>query len=1050
MCLLLSIIFTDALQKVTAFSVVLWHNLWTMICKTLSYGNEGWDEKIRIVEKIISSRPHAPYIYNDILILVPSSRMKRMYGRLFLDALQRLRNASALVQPEVLTLHQFSEKLYARLNGPRLIDENSRLILLEGLVKERLTHDAFFSQSPDLLAPSLSSALAAMIEQLSDAGVSPEDLALKIKGAEFSDKPQVRLLLDAYARYQAALGERGLTDPAGMRSRLVNAFEPAWLAPYRELIIDGLQDSGKLDTALLRKTAAARDCTYLIDAPSPELLNRAHDVHPLGITRDFILDAGLFPVKEGIIANSDNLFLASALFSDKTFAEAAKDAPPASSFSKRINLLSAVNTREEVSLIAGMVKTSVKIGIPPDSILVSFPTLDEYGPLVEEIFTDYGIPYNRALGRQLSSSPVATSLVALLRACQEDFSGPSLLRIFSSPFLKFAAQPALAPSLDRFMREKRIIGGKEKILTTLKRALPKDGGPDLLTSSLNELFTALAPFANRETARLGVWMERLGRLIAWSGLAEGVAAVHGPLNINLQAYRKLNETLASLGRAAKLFSEYTYTFDEWLFLLKKNFMHTRFQVPPEDEGGVQILGLAESVGRPWREIYLGGLAEGKFPQRVPQNIFLPEQTLEALGVRTLRQARLRAAHHFYRILLSADQVTLTRPENEGDRPVAPSPFIAELTPLRKAGLLNQGREKTSGLQFSLKVEESRSVPELMKALGVSANAPDSRQLMQSGIEGLSGLLSALEQPAGPAPATGAPLKRDFRVTELDDYLQCPYDYYVKYILGLGPLEEATEDLSPLDRGSKVHAILQKFYGAWTKPVTAENREEARALLYKLADPAFGREADTVRNRREKELFLKVMAERFLDAEEAFWKQGMRPEYLERKIDHYALVLSDGTEVGLKAKIDRIDVEESGNFIIVDYKTGGYPQPKMKLDQDIFQLPVYAVMALTALSAGSPALKKPVGLAYYDLRGKTAGGARDVVLYDTDATKDQPSAKPKASSKSAEEFEAILKQSMDKARKAVEGILSGDFKAKPQDENKCRYCPNEMMCDQEDL
>jgi ATP-dependent helicase/DNAse subunit B len=59
------------------------------------------------------------------------------------------------------------------------------------------------------------------------------------------------------------------------------------------------------------------------------------------------------------------------------------------------------------------------------------------------------------------------------------------------------------------------------------------------------------------------------------------------------------------------------------------------------------------------------------------------------------------------------------------------------------------------------------------------------------------------------------------------------------------------------------------------------------------------------------------------------------------------------------------------------------------------------------------------------------------------------AKPKASPKSAEEFETILKQSMDRARRAVEGILAGDFPAKPRDENKCRYCPNEMMCEKED-
>jgi len=39
--------------------------------------------------------------------------------------------------------------------------------------------------------------------------------------------------------------------------------------------------------------------------------------------------------------------------------------------------------------------------------------------------------------------------------------------------------------------------------------------------------------------------------------------------------------------------------------------------------------------------------------------------------------------------------------------------------------------------------------------------------------------------------------------------------------------------------------------------------------------------------------------------------------------------------------------------------------------------------------------------------------------------------------------------MDKARMAVEGIHAGNFSAKPQNENKCRYCPNEMMCEKKE-
>ncbi len=1049
----------------------------------LPYGKAGWSEKTRIMEDMLAQRPGQPLIFNDILVLVPSSRMKRSYGRLFLEIVERIHASAALVPPEVETLHQFVQRLSTHLGGPSLMDENSRLVLLEGIVKELITGQSAFGSTPDIIAPSLSAAVAAMIEQLASSGITPERLRAAVADSDFRDKAQVKMLIDAYDRYEQSLAARNLVDPAGLLSVLAERFDPAWLAPYSRIIIDGIHDADDLQSRLLKKITAPANCTFLVEAPSAESIRSSHADHPLRLTRDFLAAMGLRSFGASTaITDRDDIFLSETLFSDKTFEEAARKAPLPASFAKRIFVLSAVNTREEVSLIASNVKQSLRGGTVPESILVAFPALDEYGPLVEEIFTDYGIPYNRAIGRQLSTSPVTTAVMALLRDCQEDFSGPSLLRIFSSPFLKFAEHPAIAPALDRFMRDWRITGGREKVLTALHRGAPpagelyhsrlpphqtvakpdSDETLDLLAEHIADLFTSLEPFSVKEIAPLSRWMERLGRLMAWSGIGSRVGIIRGPLNTNLQAFKKLNETLASLSRAGKLFPEYRYSFSEWFFLLKKTLMHTRFQVPAEDEGGVQILGLGETNVHAWSEIYLGGLLDGKFPQRLPQNIFLPEATLEALGVRSLERARANAAHHFYRLLLSAPRVTLTHPENDVDRPVVPSAFLVELTPLKKAGLINGGMEKPSGIQFSLKIEESRSIPELAKAVVSAASFSERRgrpfstgwlsdlaALMPERSSELSSIKAAADRRPPPSRPVAIPQnKRTFSVTELDAYLNCPYDYYVTTVLGIEPLEEVTEDISPLDRGSKVHAILKNFYLSWKDPVTKENRGEARMFLATLAESSFAREADTFRNRREKELFLTVMVERFLDAEEEFWKQGMKPAYLEQRIEHYRLVLANGEEVELAGKIDRIDADEQGNFIIVDYKTGGYPLPKVNADQDIFQLPVYTAMALSALRGDGPVLKKPVGLAYYDLSGKTGAGARDVVLFNKEALASQPSSKPKASAKSAEEFEAILRYSVDKARRAVEHILAGNFPSSPQDDNKCRYCPNETMCGEE--
>lgn len=1011
-----------------------------MQTRVTPYGAAGWSEKVRIIEELFSKKAGPPFLYNDVLLIVPSSRLRRTYGRLFLDITERTSRSHALAQPEVQTLHLFLQRLSARAGGPALIDENGRLVLLEGIVKSRITGKRAFGNAPDILAPSLSAAVADMIEELSASGIPPEQLAGAAALSDVSDKPQVQLLMEAYEAYERILAARGLADPAGMLAYLAGRFDPSWLSSYSAIIIDGLHDATELQVRVLKKIAGHPDCTFLVDAPSPDSIRNAGDYHPLRLLKEFMARVGLMVGGPAASPATDDGCLADALFSTRSFEEAAKQLPP--SFRKDLRLLSAVNMREEVSFIAGEVKRSLLAGMPPDSILVAFPSLDEYGPLAEELFTDFGIPYNRALGRQLSASPVTTAVVSLLSSCREDHSGPSLLRIFSSPFLKFGEAPYLAPALARLMADRRITGGRHKLLDALKRSSPEAAGPDVLTGPLTDLFAALEPFSSRDPASLTIWMDRLSSLLSWSGLGVRVALIKGPLNRNLQAYKKLTETLASLRQAGALFPEYSHTFSEWLFLLKKTFMHARYQVPPDDEGGVQVLGMEESIGHDWKEIYLGGLVDGAFPRRLPQNIFLPEATLEALGMRALESARLSAAGHFYRLLLSAPRVTLTWPENVGDKPIVPSPFLAELTPLRKAGVLKEA----SNVQFSLKVEESRSIPELAKSLSLAGDMSGLEKALKSDREGMAGIAAGLGYEHGETPGSMAiPERTEFSVTELDDYLKCPYAYYVKHLLRISPLEEVSEDISALDRGSKAHAVLRRFYEEWKGPVAAGDREKARELLTALADREFDAEADTFRNRREKDLFVTVMAERFLDAEEEFWRQGFRPAYLEKKIESFTLTLTGGARVELHGKIDRIDADGQGNFIIVDYKTGGYPLPVMTAEQEIFQLPVYAVMARRSLADKDPGLKRTVGLAYYDLSGKNKGATRDMVLYNKEALGDQPSTKPKASPKSAADFEAILTQSMDSARRAVEGILAGKFPSTPRDENKCRYCTNEMMC-----
>ena len=167
--------------------------------------------------------------------------------------------------------------------------------------------------------------------------------------------------------------------------------------------------------------------------------------------------------------------------------------------------------------------------------------------------------------------------------------------------------------------------------------------------------------------------------------------------------------------------------------------------------------------------------------------------------------------------------------------MVPSPFLEELTPLRQAGLHQPGDREDIGHPVQLEDRgEPAAFPNWQRRSVLQEEYTDIEEILNADIEGMSGIRSALDlQACRTVLRSHTPSqKREFWVTELDDYLKCPYDYYVKHVLGIEPLEEVTEDISPLDRGSKVHAILRNFYLSWNRPVTPRTRDEARALLQK--------------------------------------------------------------------------------------------------------------------------------------------------------------------------------------------------------------------------
>ena len=192
------------------------------------------------------------------------------------------------------------------------------------------------------------------------------------------------------------------------------------------------------------------------------------------------------------------------------------------------------------------------------------------------------------------------------------------------------------------------------------------------------------------------------------------------------------------------------------------------------------------------------------------------------------------------------------------------------------------------------------------------------------------------------PAGGG---RAVSATQLEAWATCPHGYFMRYMLGVEPVDQPERELriSALERGDLIHAILDRFLGevltAGAPDPATRWDDSDRGRLEEIAGEAFaeregqGRVGQRIfwvpeRSRIRRELLA------FLDVDEA-WRRtegcvpwatekgfGMPPRRRdEESLPPVEVPLGDGRTVRLRGAVDRIDVAVTGEFVVIDYKTG---------------------------------------------------------------------------------------------------------------------------------
>ncbi|HBF36842.1 MAG TPA: hypothetical protein DDW50_05930, partial [Firmicutes bacterium] len=233
----------------------------------------------------------------------------------------------------------------------------------------------------------------------------------------------------------------------------------------------------------------------------------------------------------------------------------------------------------------------------------------------------------------------------------------------------------------------------------------------------------------------------------------------------------------------------------------------------------------------------------------------------------------------------------------------------------------------------------------------------------------------------------------FAITSLEEYHSCPYRFFLKQLLKIKPFLRPQMLPDNLDLGNLYHQVLQEFAEAYRGQSLSPERDPEYQKILRDCFRDFYREwlqnaandlVKLVLRLQETQIWgtLQHWLQTELDwAEKSngrfminFLEFGfglIRGDFDPASLDRpYQLEVED-VLVQIWGKVDRIDADSDGNFVVYDYKSGRGPATKDILQADYFQIPVY-LLALEALYFGEG---KAVGGSYLGLKepSRSRGG-----------------------------------------------------------------------------
>jgi len=917
----------------------------------------------------------------DITVLLPTRRACRALAEAFL----RRSEGAALLLPRLMPIGDLEEDGFMpaaddevavadALDLPPAIPELRRRLLLTRAIM--LLPPAGFGDgdgASDKMSPAQASLLAQRLGELLDqvqterlnfdrlAGIVPEDHA-----AHWQVTLEFLKILTEH--WPAVLAEEGCVDPATRRNRVIESRCRAWRAspPAAPVIAAGSTGSIPATADLIDVIAHLPAGMVVLPGLDTTLgggeLTAIGPIHPQ-FTMVRLLDRlGASPaeVRSWVGAGGRDgaparVALVNAALAPPGPAPAPAPAPEkarataaalAGGALAGVRLITCPGPQEEAAVISLALRRALEV--PGRTAALVTPDRGLARRVAAEL-RRWEIEIDDSAGIPLADTPPGVFLRLAAEFAATDAAPLALLSLLKHPLAAGGIEPGAFRARARALELAALRGPRPAPgLEGLGDVVRRDGADGGLGDWLDRLAGGAAPFL-AAMGRAGR-QKFVGLMAAHVAFAEALAATATEPGAERLWAGEAGEAaatfIARLEAAAAGFAPVRGPDYPALFgvLMSGQVVRPAYGLHPR----LHIWGPLEARLQHADLLCLGGLNEGTWPADPGADPWLSRPMRAAFGLPSLERRIGLAAHDFVQGF-AAPEVLLTRAGRVEGTPSVPSRWLLKLG-------------------NALQAARGEGGPALLAPID------------GAGGESWLGWQAALDRPEAVAPVSPpaprppvAARPRRLSVTQIETLMRDPYAIYARHILKLRPLDAIDADPGAAERGSMIHAAIERFMRAHPDKLP----RDALAALLRAGKEAFGAALAQPGVWAFWWPRFERIAEWFVEHEGGY-RNTIRASRAELR---GALVIeAPGGNFTLIAKADRVDELNDGGLAIIDFKTGALPST-----QDIAlgfapQLPLEAAIAAAGGFPELPACEA-ARLEFWRLTGGEPAGERIAAGHD---------------------------------------------------------------------